>query len=117
MLPAALGIAAIFGLSSIPNLAGPDLGLPGADKLYHLIEYGGVGLFVGRAYGRFERTAPRAGWWTVLSMGGIGLLDEFYQGFVPGRYRDATDFAADLTGAILGVLVFNWLARRFPLAR
>lgn len=44
----------------------------------------------------------------VVLAGLFGLVDEWHQTFVPGRYGSATDLALDLLGAILGV----WLASR-----
>ena len=40
-----------------------------------------------------------------------GALDEVHQGFVPGRYASLSDVVADLTGCVIGVLVWLGLSR------
>lgn len=48
---------------------------------------------------------------SLLITVGYGLLDEFHQSFVPGRYASLTDLLLNLTGALVGVLVYR-LARQ-----
>ncbi|AFZ58723.1 VanZ family protein [Anabaena cylindrica FACHB-243] len=40
----------------------------------------------------------------------VSIIDEIVQSFVPYRSADITDLAAD----ILGIIVFTWLAEKFP---
>lgn len=42
---------------------------------------------------------------------GYGVFDEFHQYFVPGRYASLTDLLLNLTGALLGVLVYRLTLR------
>lgn len=110
-------MVAIFVLSSIPGKGGgkavrfiADLD-PQLQNLLHiplfaLLQYlwlralaaqgaRGVGLFAG----------------SLLITLGYGVFDEFHQSFVPGRYASLTDLLLNLTGALVGVLVFR-LAHR-----
>lgn len=41
-----------------------------------------------------------------------GLIDEWHQSFVPGRYASLTDVALDTVGAALGIWAFHWALRR-----
>lgn len=40
----------------------------------------------------------------------VCIIDEIIQSFVPYRSADITDLAAD----ILGIIIFTWLAEKFP---
>ena len=107
---AAIGL--IFGLSSIPSLAGPDLGFQNVDKLYHCLEYGTVSFLVSRGFAAYccQRFVVRN--LTLITMPIIASLDEFYQGYVPGRFSDITDVAADCVGAAIGLFFFLWWWRQ-----
>ena len=104
-LPPAAYAALIFYLSSIPGLA-PPVDLNNADKLAHLLEYGGFGLLLFRAAWREWR--PRARTWAPLFTLGVGAataaLDEYFQGTV-GRNRSAADWAMDVAGLAGAALV------------
>lgn len=52
-----------------------------------------------RAFGAFAITSS------------YGVLDEWHQSFVPGRYASLTDVALDVGGALLGVWLALWLSR------
>jgi len=99
----------IFILSSIPNPRIPfefHLG----DKFLHLLEYMLFSLLLFFSF----YTSARAFWqknaypFTLLIGAAYGLLDEFHQGFVPGRQRDFFDFLADLAGVVISLLI-AWL--------
>ncbi len=94
LVAAALYMAAIFALSSLPGSAA---GIPHPwDKLAHFLEYAGLGYLLGRGSGR-----PGL---SLLFAALYGASDEFHQGFVPGREASALDWAADLVGAAAGAL-------------
>jgi hypothetical protein len=40
-----------------------------------------------------------------------GVLDEWHQSFVPGRYASLTDVMLDRAGAVLGVWLIAWASR------
>jgi len=97
-----LWIAIILGMSSIPNLGPPDIGLPWADKVCHLGEYGVLGWLFARARGGRGARRMIAG---ALLGACMGALDETYQRLTPGREVSALDVLADTTGAALGAFL------------
>ena len=41
-----------------------------------------------------------------------GVLDEWHQSFVPGRYASLTDVTLDVAGAVLGIWLAAWTGSR-----
>jgi len=104
-------MAVVFILSSMPDTGNmPQLINvinPFVRKLLHAPVYGFLGpLFVltFRTYGFSER-------WSILLAfvlaSTYAALNEFYQGWVPGRFPLFTDFLLD----VAGILFFIWLYR------
>ncbi len=101
----AAGYAAlIFGVSSIPQGPLSMHCIRVSDKLAHMAEYAGFGLFLSVAF-RMSVKNPRSWVLTVVVVlvGAItGALDELYQSTVPGRELDVLDWTADVIGLVLG---------------
>jgi len=77
---------------------GGDLPLPGGwDKPAHAAEYALLGYFLARGLG-----GGRAALLGIFLAVGYGVLDEFHQSFVPGRYPSGLDLLADAFGAGAG---------------
>lgn len=114
-LPFVLWLVVVFGMSSIPNLSPPDVGLPLPDKIAHLGEYAVLGALFTRARGG-RRGVGRTMLAGALLGAVVGALDEAYQSHTPGREVSAFDALADALGAALGALVWRqlaaWRARR-----
>jgi VanZ family protein len=91
----------ILGLSSIPARDLPGPGFPGLDKALHFMVYAIFGILLARA-GRGFAVA----WCVGMAW---GILDEYYQSFVPGRSPDGTDWIADALGVAFGA----WVWKRF----
>lgn len=105
--------SAVITVSSIPDLKGPELRAIPFDKLAHFLEYA---IFAFLAFRSFAQLVPGihpnlALVLCLLFVTAFAGLDEYYQGYVPGRYTDVKDFATDLTGAIL-VSLLMWLRAR-----
>jgi VanZ family protein len=106
-LPVFVYVAAIFVVSSRPNLQ-PPFSFAYADKLAHLTEYALLGLLLARAV----RATMRIEWPLIAAllmmlMGmAVGLSDELFQSLVPGRQSSAMDFLADTLGLALAQLVY-----------
>jgi VanZ family protein len=82
----------------------------------HGVEYavGGFALFGALNDGRTRRAVVYA----VLVCAAYGVLDEFHQGFVPGRDSSIGDVVADSVGAGLGTLLAAaWATRRLRRGR
>jgi VanZ family protein len=101
--------ATIFLLTSIPS---PQLSAPrGSDKVAHALVYGILGALTARSL----LAAPRRrSAWIAAALGLItyGALDEFHQRFIPGRFADVGDWAADSAGAVAGLTLMAAFARR-----
>ena len=118
-LPWQLLAATIFTLSSIPGEDLPDIGIRAADKLAHFVIFGVLAVFLYRSFSRSARPDLRK---FAASMGILitilyGVLDELHQFFIPGRTPSILDWIADLTGAVLFVLIYRILQRKVPALR
>jgi len=106
-LPVVLYVAVIFGVSAQPNLA-PPFGFAKADKVLHMLEYGGLSFLLSRALratGRV-RLAIRVAL-AVLAIGAVvGACDEVFQSFIPGRQSSVADWVADVTGLLFAQLIY-----------
>jgi len=105
-LPVLLYLGVIFTLSAQPHLRAP-IEFQNSDKLYHLMEYGGLGLLMARALrSTLPGSSPVALGLVALGLGiVIAASDERFQSTVPGRESSAYDALADT----LGVAAAQWL--------
>lgn len=94
--------ALVIAASSIEDLQTTTGGLDMRDKLAHFGEYFIFGWLVARCFEGQGWSAGRHFVWTLLFGIYLGTLDEFYQGFVPGRERDVLDLLADVVGTAAG---------------
>jgi VanZ family protein len=86
------------------------------DKLAHMLEYSLFGLLTGRAI-RFTWTGGGRVVMALAAIGigaSIGLLDELYQGFVPGRTSDPYDWLVDVL-AVAAAVVLTQIVSAKPL--
>lgn len=109
-------MAIISYMSSVPGDNLPDLGIIGADKFAHFLEFLVLGMLLTRAIlGQGPKIS--LSWAIILSII-ISVLyaaiDEWHQAFIPGRQVDSLDFAADAAGVILGSLLFlrRWIGAK-----
>ncbi|HSQ42039.1 MAG TPA: VanZ family protein [Fibrobacteraceae bacterium] len=106
-IPALLMMGLLFALSSLPGGSGGII-RPPMDKVIHGAAYLVLGLlFCAWIRERRWRGQPlRHALIVLLIVGIFGLSDEFHQSFVPGRDVSLGDWAADLTGGILSLIVY-----------
>ncbi len=118
-LPAPLVALAIWLLSAQRTLPLPEIGLTFTDKIAHFIAYAvlsfSVALWV-------SHTSWSAAFWryafvVVLFAAGYGILDEFHQSFVPGRDASVFDWLADLTGAVMGIIFYQFVHTPFTIRK
>jgi VanZ family protein len=111
-LPVLLYVGIIFTLSSQPHLQ-PPLHFVNADKLMHLLEYGGLGVLLARALrGGMTVLRPARGAVVAIAIGaGIAATDEWYQSFVPGRQSSVYDALADTVGCALAQVAYARIVR------
>lgn len=109
-LPAVAWAAGMWAMSSLSDPPGASLlEIPYLDKVAH------AGLFFVLAV--LLRFAG-AGWAATVAIAvAWGGVDELHQAGVAGRDSSGLDLAADLAGAVLGVIVVTWFAHRRRAAR
>lgn len=113
LLVSVMYVALIFFASSRPYLHAPGPDFQMKDKLAHAVEYGLLGWFAARAVRPVRHVHPGIEvLWFVAMGAGIAGLDELFQGTVPGRLTDVTDWVADVTGLFLGTSLAVRSARR-----
>lgn len=102
----------IYYLSDQPGLDIAPL-FSHQDKLIHVLAYALLGIFCMGALQKSTAGYRPVQLWAVTTLTGLyGLLDEYHQGFIPGRFSTVGDVIADLTGGFLGALFVYLLARR-----
>ncbi|HEX6790718.1 MAG TPA: VanZ family protein [Candidatus Krumholzibacteria bacterium] len=113
LLVIALYVGLIFFASSRPYLHAPGPEFQMKDKLAHALEYGVLGWLMARAARPAARVHPVVEvLWFVALGAGIAGLDELFQGTIPGRMKDVTDWMADVTGLLVGAMLASTHARR-----
>jgi VanZ family protein len=90
--------------------------LPHIDKLYHIIEYGGLTLVLIRALSLTCATRPSTSivFWAAILVVVYGASDEFHQAFTAHRMMSVYDLLADATGAGVVAGVWLWAQHRWP---
>ena len=102
----------IYYLSDQPGLDIAPL-FSHEDKLIHVLAYALLGIFCMGALQKSTAGYRPVQLWAVTTLTGLyGLLDEYHQGFIPGRFSTVGDVIADLAGGFLGALFVYLLARR-----
>lgn len=97
--PAVLWAAALFLLSSIPDLGAPTWALVN-DKVVHAGAYAVLGAAL--AWGHRRSGGAVGHGWLLMAGALYGVTDEVHQMYVPGRSPDPADFGADVAGLLLG---------------
>ena len=117
-LPAILYAVAILVLPSIAGFRTHTIRFLLTDKLAHFLEYAVFALLTYRSLTHLSRQIGDRMVFLLglLCLAVFGLVDEVVQAFVPGRRADAWDYAADLAGGLL-VLILLGVIRRFRPAR
>jgi hypothetical protein len=79
-------------------------------NLLHIPLYYVLGILWKVALTTVERLPRANSLHVILLTGGFGILDEFHQSFVPGRYPSVLDVGSNCLGAILAC--WSWPALR-----
>jgi len=98
---------AIAWLSHRPALEPPFLLFAHQDKVFHFLEFAGLGFALHLNRDIF-RNRPLL--WSSLSGLCWAALDEVHQHYVPGRYCDILDFSADAAGLLTSLALFRYLS-------
>jgi VanZ family protein len=103
-LPPLLWAALILILTSIPGSLIPASPFRNFDKIVHLAIYGVLGWLTVRAWANGSRASASA--LVVLAVVScFGAIDEWHQQYIPQRSMDLLDWAADTTGAAVGIVL------------
>jgi VanZ family protein len=109
---ALLWAGTLYYLSDQPGMDIPPL-FSHQDKVMHVVAYALLGIFCMGILPKSTTGYRPAQLWVVTALTGVyGLLDEYHQSFIPGRFSSLGDVIADLAGGFLGALFVYLLARR-----
>ena len=107
----------LYWISSIPGTPSPEDPAvyvvfhwtpPELQNALHVPAYAVLGAAWRRALDAWLRAPGARAYGAFAVTSAYGLLDEWHQSFVPGRYASLTDVALDVAGALAG----TWLAGR-----
>ena len=104
----------IFILSSIPGDKYPEVNIPSADKLVHTAIYSVLYIlffYSLKLQSKSIKLSKYAILWSILFTAAYGASDEFHQLFTVNRSCDLLDWFADLTGALLGIVIIKLLLK------
>ena len=92
----------ILGVSSLPGDNIPKSWLLSFDKLIHLIEYFILGILLMKSM----RNVSTKMLMVVIPFGMFfGIIDEYLQSFISGRFSSGLDVLADTIGVVIGSLL------------
>ena len=83
----------------VPRIPAPD----GTDKLVHFLFFVVLGFLIQRAL--HVQGSAVVTLYAILALAAFGALEEFVQQFIPGRDMELFDWIADVSGAIVGVVI------------
>jgi len=103
----------LFGATTLPAASMPSFGV--VDKVNHLSAYFILAILLFLTL-LFQQKIPfaknRVAPYALIICSLYGMLDEVHQIFIPGRSAEFLDFLADACGALLGVLLMNYLVKK-----
>ncbi|MDZ7724037.1 MAG: VanZ family protein [candidate division KSB1 bacterium] len=106
-LPAWLWGMFILVMTSYPKVKIPQAGFMPMDKILHAGVYFVFAVLVSRALTRYRKEELKQHMIvSTLITVGFALFDEIHQIFIPGRFGDIADAAADIVGIIAAQIVF-----------
>ena len=114
-LPAIIYALVIIVVSSIPNLQSPKVVAIAFDKVAHLFEYAIFTILIFRSFSHWSVTSKptRTFLFSALFLSLFAIFDESYQNLIPGRNSDLLDILADLSGALLVLMVLGLRRKLF----
>jgi hypothetical protein len=108
----------LYWLSSLPGTPLPDDPAlyalfywmsPSVQNALHVPAYAALGGAWCWALGAWLRVPVARAIGACAIASAYGVLDEWHQSFVPGRYASLTDVALDVAGAVLGIWLVAWI--------
>ena len=105
-------ISLLFTLSSIPGTSGSDgywladILEPNFQNALHVPLYATLQILWLRALAKPERSMLMTITMALILTCSYGIIDEFHQSFVPGRYASVLDVLLNVLGALLGAAIY-----------
>jgi VanZ family protein len=103
----------LFTLTHLPKLKLPEMGRH-SDKYMHFLAYGGLAFLLAALCSIKWKIGFTMLLRVFLITALYGFLDELSQVPIPGRMGDIQDWAADLMGSLMGLLLFTM---SYPIVR
>ena len=112
-MPWQLLIIAIFIKSSIGNMNIINLGFSFQDKFLHFLVFGILAVLMARSFKKSKIKIINKYYhvWAIVLTALYGIIDEYHQYFVPGRFSTVGDWLADVLGAIVFITIFYYWER------
>jgi len=85
---------------------------PSVQNVLHVPAYAALALAWCWALGAWLRVPVARAIGACVVASAYGVLDEWHQSFVPGRYASLTDVTLDVAGALLGIGLATWIGSR-----
>ena len=92
----------ILGVSSLPSENIPKLMLLNFDKLIHLVEYFILGVLLMKS---MKNISTKMLIYVIPFGIFFGIMDEYLQSFILGRFSSSLDVLADTIGVVIGSLL------------
>jgi VanZ family protein len=95
----------LFIATSYPSSSLPTFGV--GDKVEHMTAFFILGVLLNLTLlfqSKYPRLKEKHSLYTILLGSGYAIFDEVHQIFIPGRFCEFLDFAADFTGLVLAVV-------------
>jgi VanZ family protein len=102
--------------TSIPTDDFPRILLSVGDKIKHFIAYAILAGYLTLAFAVQERVkwlSKNIVIYAIIVASLYGIIDEFHQSFIPGRFFEMYDWLADILGAIAGSNIINLLIKKY----
>lgn len=112
-LPLVIYWTVLFIATTLPGSSVPHVGV--GDKFMHFLAYFILSLLLSLAFNfqhRFKEISSRPFFFAILIIFLYSVIDEIHQSFIPGRFCELADIAADMSGAIMGALLIKLLIKR-----
>jgi VanZ family protein len=114
-------MAVLYWLSSLPGNPLPEDAAhnslfqwmtPAVQNALHVPAYAALTLAWRWALGAWMRSPVSCALVACAIASVCGVLDEWHQSFVPGRFASATDVVLDIAGVALGISLAAWIGSR-----
>ena len=107
-VPLIAWLLVIHNFSATPSADLPKVGIPFADKIFHMVEYFVLGVLLIRAFDKtdFKVSLAKLAILAIIIALCYGGLDELYQRTRPDRSCEMLDFLADSLGALAGIVIY-----------